>query len=43
MRLAARVLVTGERFYQVVVVGREDRAGAADTALFLGSFKPLPP
>ncbi len=43
MRLAARVLVAGERYYQVVVVGREDRVGAADAALFLGSFKPLPP
>ncbi len=43
MRLAARVLVGGARFYQVVFVGREDRAGAADPALFLGSFKLLPP
>lgn len=43
MRLAARVLVGGGRFYQVVFVGREDRAGAADTALFLSSFKLLPP
>jgi hypothetical protein len=39
MRLAARILVGAGRFYQIVFVGREERAAAVDTALFLGSFK----
>jgi hypothetical protein len=42
MRLAARVLVSGERFYQVACVGRTDRVAEADLALFLNSFRLLP-
>jgi hypothetical protein len=38
MRLAARVLVSGTRFYQVVCVGRTERMADADLALFLDSF-----
>jgi hypothetical protein len=43
MRLAARVLASGGRFYQIVLVGRSERAARVDTALFLGSFKLLAP
>jgi hypothetical protein len=39
MRLAARVLIGGNRFYQVVYVGRAGRLPEADTNLFLGSFR----
>lgn len=39
MRLAARVLIGGSRFYQVVYVGREGRLPEADANLFLGSFR----
>jgi hypothetical protein len=39
MRLAARVLVSGNRYYQVVLVARSARAGEVDRALFPGSFK----
>jgi len=39
MRLAARVLVSGNRYYQVVFVARAARAGEVDRALFPGSFR----
>jgi len=39
MRLAARLLVAGSRFYQVVYVGQSDRITDADVDLFLGSFR----
>jgi hypothetical protein len=39
MRLTARVLVDGNRYYQVVLIGRAERAGEVDRALFPGSFK----
>ena len=39
MRLAARVLVAGNRYYQVVLVARSARAGEVDRALFPGSFR----
>src|SRR5262245_35158758 len=39
MRLVARVLVAGNRYYQVVLVARTARAGDVDLALFPGSFK----
>jgi hypothetical protein len=41
MRLAARVMVGGTRFYQVVFIGREERAATVDTGLFLRSFRLL--
>lgn len=41
MALAARVLRDEGRFYQVLVVGRQDRVNDADADLFLRSFKPL--
>jgi len=43
MRLAARVLVGSARYYQVVFIGRAERAGAVDAGLFLNSFRVLPP
>ena len=39
MRLAARVLVSGNRYYQVVLVARSARADEVDRALFPGSFR----
>jgi hypothetical protein len=42
MRLAARVFISGERFYQVACVGRTDRVAKAEPALFLNSFRLLP-
>jgi hypothetical protein len=39
MRLAARVLIGGSRFYQVVYVGREGSLPESDAELFLGSFR----
>jgi len=39
MRLAARVVAAGNRFYQVVVVGRAERVTGVDLTLFPGSFK----
>jgi len=39
MRLAARLLVSENRYYQVVLVARAARAGEVDRALFPGSFK----
>src|SRR5262245_13785409 len=39
MRLAARVLVAGNRYYQVVLVARAARAGEVDRTLFPGSFR----
>jgi hypothetical protein len=39
MRLAARVLIGGSRFYQVVYVGRAGNLPGADVSLFLGSFR----
>jgi hypothetical protein len=41
MLMAARVLRDDKRFYQIVFVGRQDRAEDVDTAFFLESFKPL--
>ena len=41
MGMSARVAVAGDRFYQVVVVGRAERAGAVDPSRFPGSFKLL--
>jgi hypothetical protein len=43
MRLAARVLADGGRFYQVVLIGRAEPAARVDTTLYLGSFKLLAP
>ena len=42
MRLAARVLVSGDRYYQVVLVARAARADEVDRALFPGSFRLIP-
>jgi hypothetical protein len=42
MRLAARVLVAGNRYYQVVLVTRAARADEVDRTLFPGSFRLLP-
>ncbi|MCG6875070.1 MAG: hypothetical protein LJE97_08255 [Betaproteobacteria bacterium] len=39
MRLVARLLLAGSRFYQVVFVGQSDRFTDADVDLFLGSFR----
>jgi hypothetical protein len=39
MRIAARVAVAGDRFYQVVLVGRAERVGTVDPTLFPGSFR----
>lgn len=41
MRVAARVAVVGDRFYQVVFVGRAERADEVDPTLFPGSFRVL--
>ena len=42
MRVAARIAVAGDRFYQVAFVGRAERAGEVDPTLFPGSFRVLP-
>jgi hypothetical protein len=39
MRLAARVVVAGDRFYHAVLIARAERAGEVDAALFPGSFR----
>lgn len=41
MVLAARLFIAGNRYYQVVFIGRKDRAQEVDTSLYLGSFKLL--
>ena len=41
MRIAARMVVGGDRFYQVVFVGRAERAGEVDPTPFPGSFRVL--
>jgi hypothetical protein len=41
MRVTARVAVAGDRFYQVVLVGRAERAAEVDPSLFPGSFRLL--
>ena len=41
MRLAARVIVAGDRYYQVVLVARAARAGEVDRTIFPGSFRLL--
>jgi hypothetical protein len=41
MRLAARVIVSGNRYYQVVLVARAARAGEVDRTIFPGSFRLL--
>jgi hypothetical protein len=41
MRLAARLLTAGDRFYQVVLVARAERANEVDPTLFPGSFRVL--
>ena len=40
--LAGRIYATGDRLYQLAVVGQEDAAARADAELFLGSFRLLP-
>jgi hypothetical protein len=42
MRLVARVLVAGNRYYQVVLVARAARADEVDLTIFPGSFRLLP-
>ena len=42
MLLAARLLIAGSRYYQVVFVGQGGRLANADVDLFLGSFRLLP-
>jgi hypothetical protein len=39
LRLAARVVVAGDRFYQAVLIARAERAGEVDPLLFPGSFR----
>jgi hypothetical protein len=41
MRLAARVVVSGNRYYQVVLIARAARAGEVDRTIFPGSFRLL--
>jgi len=41
MRISARIAIAGDRFYQVVFVGRAERAGEVDPTLFPGSFRVL--
>jgi hypothetical protein len=38
---SARVVAVGDRLYEVAVVARAEQAAAADSDLFLGSFKLL--
>jgi hypothetical protein len=42
MRLAARVLATNDRFYQIVFVGRSGRGAESEVSMFLESFRLLP-
>lgn len=42
MVIAARVLADERRLYQVLFIGKRDRAQNIDLAFYLGSFKPLP-
>jgi len=42
MRLAARVLVSNDRFYQIVFVGRGGRGAESEVSMFLESFRLLP-
>jgi hypothetical protein len=42
MLIAARLVASGDRFYQVVFVGRKDRAEKVDLPLYLGSFTVVP-
>jgi hypothetical protein len=42
MLIAARLVAANGRFYQVVFVGREDRAERVDLPLYLGSLTPVP-
>jgi hypothetical protein len=42
MLVAARVVAANGRFYQVVFVGRKDRAERVDLSLYLGSLTLLP-
>jgi len=42
MRIAARVLVSGNRYYQAVLAIRAARAGEVDRAMFPGSFRLVP-
>lgn len=42
MVVAARVLADDRRLYQVLFVGKRERAQNIDLAFYLGSFKPLP-
>jgi hypothetical protein len=39
MKVSGRLAVVGDRFYQVVLVGRAERAGEVDPTLFPGSFR----
>jgi hypothetical protein len=39
MRLAARVIVSGNRYYQVVLIARVTRADEVDRTIFPGSFR----
>jgi len=39
MRLAARVIVAGNRYYHVVLIARAARAGEVDRTIFPGSFR----
>ena len=41
IRILARIAVAGDRFYQVVFVGRAERAAEVDPTLFPGSFRVL--
>lgn len=41
MRIAARLAVAGDRFYQVVFIARAERADAVDPTMFPGSFRLL--
>ena len=41
MRIAARMVGGGDRFYQVVFVGRAERAAEVVPTLFPGSFRVL--
>ena len=41
MRISARIAVADDRFYQVVFVGRAERAAEVDPTLFPGSFRVL--
>jgi hypothetical protein len=42
MLVAARVVATNGRFYQVIFVGRKDRAADVDLPLYLGSLTIVP-